>query len=157
MLRANIFVLIIILSVSCNESVTPQSSRNSKPDSVIDGKADGEIIDYTPEKYNKECLANLMENIFYHKMWVYDSIGKFYNVHSLLFKDLESRSIYCLFKSDSLKIVSLFGLPSYTDSNSFKYYISQPCINQKNNCNFLSFTFDSLNRVKDYKVFSLTK
>ena len=157
MFRTQLFLLILILSVSCNKSATPQSNRYSKPDTVIEGKADGDNIDYAPDKYNKECFANLRENIFYHRMWVYDSIGRFYNVHSLLLKDLKARSIYCLFKTDSTEIVSLFGLPSYTDSRSFQYFISKPCIEQNNNCSYLSFTFDSLNRVRDYKIHSLTK
>lgn len=101
-----LLVLIVILS-SCgggNKIPPPQ-----EPKVIAVDPAETVEIDNLPNKYDKECLTGLNEDIHNYKLWVYDSTLRVYKSDTIFIRDVRWNKYYCLYNKDSASISEIFG------------------------------------------------
>lgn len=138
LLRTVVLIVVSIVFACCNSKSAP-ASQTPANEPVVAEVATEPDIDFVTAKFDKECNAGIIEDIGFHKLWVYDSIFETYKTDSTFIHSIYTGKYTCLYNNkDSTYIRSIFGkqfkiqtlLPFDADSITYSMsYFYRPSIN----------------------------
>lgn len=108
------------------------------------------FIECSTQKISSDCLTKLKWDI--KTNWKLNPEGTYHLYNDSFTLKIDTAYKQCLTGLNSENVIQLFGEPNEFNNLLMKYYLSPPCNNVNNSCEYMYFEFNKDTLVKRYGV-----